>query len=195
MTAAGTKQIVVQTEKNLIGLAANDGQFLWQVACPPRRRAYNAATPIVDDSTVFYTGQGQGTRAVKIQKQDDGFAAVEVWNNPEVGAGYNTPVLKDGLLFGLSDRGNFYCLNAATGEAAWTDTAKRERFGSLVDAGSVILALPSDADMIALKPSNEQYTELARIKVADTQTYAHPVIAGSRIFVKDRETVALWTIE
>jgi hypothetical protein len=34
-----------------------------------------------------------------------------------------------------------------------------------------------------------------RIKVADTPTHAHPIIAGNRIFVKDRETVAMWTLE
>jgi hypothetical protein len=37
--------------------------------------------------------------------------------------------------------------------------------------------------------------EQARIKVADMQTYAHPVIAGNRVFVRDQETVAMWTIE
>jgi hypothetical protein len=37
--------------------------------------------------------------------------------------------------------------------------------------------------------------ELAKIKVADTPTYAHPVIAGNKIFVKDQDTLAMCVIE
>ncbi len=195
MTVDGTKQIVVQTEKNVVGVAVGDGNLLWQVPSPAQRRFYNSATPIVDGQTVIYTGGGQGTKAVKVEKQGDGFAAKELWSNEELGTGFNTPVLKDGLLYGLSDRGNFFCMNARTGQAAWTDSTKYKKFGSLLDAGSVILALPSNSELIAFKPSDKEYAELARIKVADTPTYAHPVIAANRIFVKDQETVAMWTID
>jgi len=36
---------------------------------------------------------------------------------------------------------------------------------------------------------------LARFTVADKQTYAHPVIAGHRLFIRDQDSVTLWTIE
>ncbi|MHB8520065.1 MAG: PQQ-binding-like beta-propeller repeat protein [Limisphaerales bacterium] len=195
LTVDGAQQLVVQTQKSLIGLGLADGKLLWQVAAPAQRMAQNAATPVVDGQTVFYTGSGSGTKAVKIEKQGDGFAAKELWSNDKLGTTFNTPVLKDGLLFGLSDRGNFFCINAQTGEAAWTDTAKRDRFGATLDAGSVILALPGNSELIAFKPSGKQYEELAKIKVADTPTYAHPLIAGNKVFVKDKETLTLWTIE
>ena len=57
------------------------------------------------------------------------------------------------------------------------------------------MALPSNSELIAFKPSDKEYTELARIKVADTPTYAHPVIAGNRIYVKDGKTLAMWMIK
>jgi hypothetical protein len=49
--------------------------------------------------------------------------------------------------------------------------------------------------LIVFKPSGKQYEEVALIKVSDTATYAHPVIAGNRVFVKDQDAVAMWTIE
>ena len=104
-------------------------------------------------------------------------------------------MLKDGFLYGLSDRGSFFCMNAQTGQAAWTETNRLSSFGAILDAGSVLLALPEKSGLIAFKPSDKQYQELARIKVSETPIYAHPVIAGNRIFVKDQDTVALWTIE
>jgi len=105
-------------------------------------------------------------------------------------------VLKDGLLFGLSDRGRLFCINAENGETAWLDTAEHGRgFGAIVDGGSCLLALPSTSKLIAFKPSGSQYEQLAVIKVAESPTYAHPVLAGNRIFIKDDEAVTLHTIE
>ena len=196
MTVQGTKQIVVQTEKNVVGVTVADGKLLWQVPSPVQQRFYNSATPIVQGQTVIYTGQGRGTKAVTVEKQGDGFVATELWSNEELGTGFSTPVLKDGLLFGLSDRGNFYCMDAKSGKALWADTTRRrENFGAVLDAGLVILALPSNSELTVFESSDKAYAELARIKVADTPTYAHPVIAGNRIFVRDQETVAMWTIE
>lgn len=197
LTVEGTKQIVTLTEKSIVGVGVADGKSLWQLPFAPQARAYNAATPIIDGHTVIYTGAGRGCRAIRIQAQAGGFDVQELWSNPEVAPKYNTPALKDGLLFGFSDRGNLYCINAETGETAWIDSTRRGRggFASIVDAGSVILALLSDSELIAFKPSGNEYAELARIKVADTPTYAHPVFAGNRVFVKDQETVTMWTIE
>ena len=144
---------------------------------------------------IIYTGQGNGTKAVKVQKQDGGFTIQEIWSNEERGTAYNTPVLKDGVLFGLSERGRLFCMNAGSGQLAWTDDTSHKNFGALLDAGSVILALPSDSELIAFEPDSKEYVELARIKVADTPVYAHPVIVGNRIYVKDQETLTMWTID
>lgn len=197
LTVGGTKQIVTLAEKSIVGIGVADGKLLWQLPFVPVRRAYNAATPIVDGQMVIYTGGGRGTKAVKIEKKGDGFTAKELWSNPDVATQFNTPVLKDGLLFGLSNRSNLFCINAKDGQTAWTDTTTRGRggFAAIVNAGSVILALPSNSELIVFKPSGKAYSELARIKVSDTPTYAQPVIAGNRIFIKDKETVTMWTIE
>lgn len=193
-TVDGVKQIVTLTEKKVVGVALADGKLLWEIPFESKERAYNTATPIVDGQTVIYTGAGRGTKAVKIEKQGDGFAVKELWNSP-VATTFNTPVLKDGLLYGISERGKLFCLNAQTGEEAWTADENVGRFGSIVDAGSVLFALPEKAGLIAFKPSDKQYEELAKFKVSDEPLYAHPVIAGNRIFIKDKEALTLWTIE
>ncbi len=195
--AVANGKVVTLAEKSIVGIGAADGKLLWQLPFVPGRRAYNAATPIVDGQTVIYTGAGRGTTAVKIEKQADGLAAKKLWRNPDVATQYNTPVLKDGLLFGLSNRGNLFCLNAqAAGKTAWVDSARRGRgFGAMVDVGSVILALPSTSELIAFKPSGEKYEEVARIKIAESSTYAHPVIVKNRAYVKDSNSVTMWAFE
>ena len=76
-----------------------------------------------------------------------------------------------------------------------TPTSAAGTSGPIVDAGSVLLALPSNGELIVFKPGDKQYEELARIKVAEAAVYAHPVVAGKRIYVKDQTSLALWTIE
>lgn len=134
---------------------------------------------------------------MSIEKQADGFVAKEIWSNSEIAPQFNTPILKDGLLFGLSNRGNLFCVNSRIGQTAWIDPTQRDRGGFMfiVDTGSVVMALPSNSELIVFKPNDKEYTELARIKVSDTPIYAHPVIAGNRIFIKDQETVTMWTID
>ncbi|MCL5099038.1 MAG: PQQ-like beta-propeller repeat protein [Candidatus Omnitrophica bacterium] len=193
MTVEGTKQVVVLTEKNLVGIAVSDGKLLWETPASTQPRFYNSATPIVDGQKVVLTGQGRGTKAIEIEKQGNNFAVKNLWTNEKVGTGFSTPVLKNGFLFGLSDRGFLFCLNASNGEVAWIDNTRREGFGAVLDAGSVVLALPSNSELVVFKPAEQRYEELAKIKVADTPVYAHPVIAGNRVYVKDNETLTLWT--
>ena len=182
------------TEKSLVGIALDTGTTLWSLPAEPQNRYYNSPSPAVDGRRVVYTGQGTGTRAVEIRREGDAFTVKELWHNPELGTAYTTPVLKDGLLYGLSDRGYLFCLNAETGATVWVDSTKRPNFGSIIDAGPVLLALPSDAALLVYRPSDKAYSELARIKVADSATYAHPVVAGNRIYVRDEQAVALWTL-
>lgn len=197
LTVDGTKQLVTLSEKSVVAVNVADGKLLWELPFAPARMAYNAATPIIDGQTVIYTGAGRGTKAVKVEKQGDGFVAKELWSNPELAPQFNTPVLRDGFLFGLSNRGNLFCINAQTGQTTWTDNTQRDRsgFGAIVSAGSCLMALPSSSEMIVFKPSDKEFSELAKIKVSDTPIYAHPVIAGNRIFIKDQDTVAMLMIE
>jgi outer membrane protein assembly factor BamB len=198
LTVAGTKMVLTETSKSVVALDATDGKLLWQAAFAPSGMSYNAATPIVEGQTIIYSGQGQGrgTKAVKIEKQGDTFAAKELWSNPDNAVQFNTPLLKQGLLYGLTGRDNWFCINAENGQSAWTaPSGGRRGFGSLVDAGSVLLALTPTAQLTVIEPNDKEFKQLASYKVADTDTYAYPIAAGNRLYVKDKESVTLWSID
>ncbi|QVL31080.1 PQQ-like beta-propeller repeat protein [Telmatocola sphagniphila] len=192
MTVAGTKQIVEMTEKNIVGISAADGKLLWET---PFKARYNNSTPLVDGDTVIYGAPGVGTIASKITKEGDKFTVKELWKKSQAPHNYNSPTLKDGFIYGLSPSKNFYCMNAKTGEIVWTDTNIRGECGVILDAGSVMLSLPGNTDLVAFKPNDKEYQEVAKIKVADTATWTCPIVAGKKIFVKDKDTLRLLTIE
>jgi outer membrane protein assembly factor BamB len=192
---AGTRQIVTLTDKLIVGVALADGKGLWQVSYPVQGMGYNAATPIIDGQKFYITGQRRGTKAFQVEKQGDTFTAKELWSNAQLGVQFNTPVLKNGFLYGLSDNGMYFCINAATGETAWTDTERRRNYCALLDAGPVLIGLTQDGTMTVFQPNEKALTQVAAIKVVETQSYAHPILAGKRIFVRDPDSLILWVIE
>jgi outer membrane protein assembly factor BamB len=155
----------------------------------------NAATPIVDGQTVIIAINGH--KALKIEKEGEAFAAKELWNNPDVTAAFSTPLVRDGAIFGISNRGNIYCLDEKTGTLKWTgqDSLGRMGFGSIVDAGSALIALAPPGELRVVNPSGKEYSEVAKIKVAETETYAHPVLANNRLLIKDKDSVISYSIE
>jgi outer membrane protein assembly factor BamB len=195
MVADGQKQVVVLTEKNLIGLSLNDGKLLWEVPATVQQRFYNCPSPYINGQIIYFTGQGTGTKAIQISKDGNKFVTRELWQNPDIGAKWNTPILKDGFLYGFTDQRRIYCLNASDGKTAWYDSAINSDFATILDCGSVIIGLPSTANLLVFKPDNKSYQEIARYKVSDTPIYAFPVIAGNNIYIKDAESLTLFKIE
>lgn len=194
MTVDGKKQLIVQTEKNLIALNFTDGKLLWQVATPVQQRFYNCVSPYIDGQIIYYTGQGTGIKAIKIEKSGNEYVTNEIWSNTAVGARWNTPVLKDGFLYGFTDQKRIYCVSGTTGLTAWIDDAVNSDFATLVDCGSVIIGLPSTSTLIVLKPESKAYTEVVRYKVSETAIYAFPIVAGNQIYIKDAETLMMYKI-
>jgi outer membrane protein assembly factor BamB len=196
MTIGDTKLIVTTTDKRIVAVNAADGALAWEAPFKPSGMGVNTATPIVDGQTIIYTGLGRGAIAVQLDKQGDTFTAKQLWTNTELSPRFSTPVLKDGLLFGLSDKAGFYCINAKTGQTAWNEANKeRGSFGSILDAGSELIALTPKSHLIVFEPSDKAYTEVASIKVADSATYSEPVLAGDRVYIEDQDSVTLWTLD
>ncbi len=194
MTIDGKKVVIVITEKNIMALGLTDGKLLWQIATPVQQRYYNCVSPYIDGQTIYLTGQGTGTKAIKVEKSGNDYITKELWSNAEVGAKWNTPILKDGFLYGFTDQKRIYCLNAATGQTAWIDNAVNSDFSTIVDCGSVIIALTSTGNLLVLKPDSKACTEVVKYKVSDTSIYGYPVISGNSIYIKDAENLMMFKL-
>ncbi len=195
MTVEGTQMVVALTSKRIVGLQVTDGKLVWESPFAPQGRAYNAATPIINGSMVIFAGSGRGAKAVKIEKAGDGFSVKELWSNPDNAVQFNTPILKNGRIYGLSQKGDLFCLDAQAGKTLWTSPLGGRDFGSIIDAGSVLLALTAQGELTVFEPSDSALKKQVNYKVSDTATYAHPIISSHRIFIKDQDSIALWTTE
>jgi hypothetical protein len=48
---------------------------------------------------------------------------------------------------------------------------------------------------VVLKPDGKAYTEVAKVKVAETPTYAHPVVSGDKLFIKEQDALVAYTLQ
>jgi outer membrane protein assembly factor BamB len=223
MTVDGRKLVVAETETKIVILGLADGKLLWETPFAVQGRGYNASTPIVRGQTLVYAGSGRGVTAVQLGLQGDTLAVRELWKNADNSVQFNTPVMKGELIFGLSAANDLFCLNARDGATVWTaalsaPAARAEGqseggqggrrgggrggmggggggYGSIVDAGSVLVALTPAAELVAFEPNAGGFKALARLKVAESATHAYPVLSGNRIFIKDQNSVTLWTLD
>jgi outer membrane protein assembly factor BamB len=195
-TLAGRRQVVTQTQKHVVGLAADTGELLWKI---PFTTAYeqNSVTPVVSGDLVVYSGLDKGVSAVRIVKRGVGLAAEPAWSNDEVASYMSTPVLEGGVLYGLSHKkkGQLYALDLATGKTLWLSEGRLGENAALVSLGGALLALTTDSALIVARQDPKAYTVIRSYTVADTPTWAHPAPVNGGILVKDRESLALWSMQ
>jgi outer membrane protein assembly factor BamB len=97
-------------------------------------------------------------------------------------------------VFGQTTRDNLFCVNAETGKTAWTHAISGRGYGNIVDAGSVLMSLTPGGKLLVFEPTDKEYKELASYTVG-AATYAYPIVTGNRIYIKDKDSLILWTVE
>jgi hypothetical protein len=128
-------------------------------------------------------------------REGDEITANEVWNNKDNSVQFSSPVVKDGLVYGITAADKLFCVNTKDSKTAWTASGGgKGGYGSVVDVGPVLLALTPSSQLIVFEPSDKEFKQLAKYKVG-AECFAYPIVAGNRLFVKDKDSVALWIIE
>ena len=196
MTLGGVRQVVTFTQQNLVGVSVADGTLLW-------KRPYTTAatttsqTPILHDGLVIESGRGNGITAFRAGQQGGTWTTSNVWHTDEVSVHMSDCVVVDGVLYGLShlNRGQYFALDLTSGKVLWKGEPRRAEHAAMVSAGEVIFSLEDDGELVVMRPSRNGLELATRYQVSTSATWAQPVIASGRIYVKDVSSLALWTLE
>jgi outer membrane protein assembly factor BamB len=193
---AGTRQVITFTQDNLVAVSAANGELLWRRPFSVRATR-NAVTPVLYGDTVIVSGLGKSVTAFKVLKREGQFALEDVWENDEVTMDMSTGVVIGDRLLGFSPRnsGQYFALDARTGKTIWLSEPRQAENAAVVRAGDLWFALEDDAELVVSRGSAGRFEPVRRYSVADSATWAQPVISGNRVLVKDVSTVALWTVE
>jgi outer membrane protein assembly factor BamB len=187
----GTPQVVSATLDFVIGVSLA-GRILWRFPFDIRN---GATTPVLHNDTIIVNSTDR-VIAFRPQLRDGAWNVETVWEAKEVSTYVSTPVLLDGVLYGLStkQRGQFYAVDARTGQTLWLGSPREADNTALVKAGHLLFLLNDDAELIVARANRKAFDPIARYVVADSATWAQPVLSGDRIFIKDVNTLALWTV-
>jgi outer membrane protein assembly factor BamB len=191
----GTSQVVTQTQKSISGFSEATGELLWQI---PFETEYlqNIVTPAVYKQTLIFSGIDKGTMAVRAIKDGTKWRTEQVWKNTEVSMYMSSPVVSGDYVFGFSHKrkGQFFCLDARTGQLSWASKGREGDNAVVLAAGQYLLLLTDGAELIVARTDPKQFEIVKKYSVAQSPTWAHPAITGNRVLIKDATTLALLSV-
>jgi hypothetical protein len=130
------------------------------------------------------TAMGTGTRRLDLSAEGDEITVVERWTSLRMNPYFNDYVAHQGYLYGF-DNNIFSCVDLENGERKW----KKGRYGNgqvlLLPASDQLLVISEDGELVLLRATPEKHIELARHRVLDGRTWNHPVMVGSRVYVRN----------
>jgi outer membrane protein assembly factor BamB len=191
----GVRQVITQSRQNIVGVAAASGKLLWKI---PFTTSYeqNIVTPVLYHDTLIFSGLDKGVFAVRLSHNGDTWTPQTVWQNKDASMYMNSPVLTGDLLIGFSHlkKGQLFCIDARTGATLWTGSPRAGDNAAILASASTLFSLNSDGQLLIAKPTAKGLGEVRRYEVADSPTWAHPVVLEDGFLVKDVKTLARWSV-
>jgi outer membrane protein assembly factor BamB len=193
----GTRQVVVFSQRNLVGVNAANGQLLWSAPFEARSTT-NSITPLVyGGNTLIVSGQGKPLTAYIVANKGGKWVADIAWENPQIQMSFSNAVLVGDAVFSLSplNSGQFFWADAKSGKTLWLSEPRQASNAAITRSGDLLFVLKDSGElMIGKATPSTGFTPLKTYNVATSATWAPPVISGNRIFVKDIDTLSLWTL-
>lgn len=166
------------------------------------RESVNASCPVVFDNKVFVSASYR-TGGALLEVQPD-FTHKVVWTTAEFGLHFNTPIYRDGRLYGFDGRNepdaSLACVDAATGKVVWRETPewsetlelrgeRRQQVlgtyrGSLLAADGQFLCLGELGHLLWMDLTPKGYKEVSRAWLfAARESWALPVLSRGLLYV------------
>jgi outer membrane protein assembly factor BamB len=185
-TVAGVRQIATLTEGSIEGIDAATGASLWSVPFPDEWHE-NIVTPIWTGTHLIVSTTRQGTQAYTLARAGGKWAATQAWKNPDVGMYMSTPVLADGVLYGLSakNKGQIVAIDAATGAVKWKTEGRAADQAAILLTPAHVLVQTTGGELILLERSPAAHKEVRRYTLADSATWAVPAFVPGGLLVRD----------
>ncbi len=193
--AAGVKQYVQLVGRGLVGVAADDGRFLWNYNKIANGTA-NVPTPIVSGDYVFgSTGYGDGGSALlKLRKSGSkGVSASEEYYYPanKLQNHHGGMVLVgDHVFMGHGHNNGFpQCVELKSGKIMWDkERGPGSQSAAIVYADNHLFFRYENHVMALIEANPKEYKLKGHFKLASSngKSWPHPVIQGGKLYLRDQ---------
>jgi outer membrane protein assembly factor BamB len=200
--AGGIHQYVQLMSNGLVGMAAEDGKFLWRYGESGDRFGGNTAnipTPIVQGDYIFASaGYGRGGGLIKLAGKEGGIAVEEVYFEPSLQNRHGGVVLVGDHLYGDGDSsGRPWCAEFKTGKVVWEKDKRSDGSGSaaITYADGRLYVLYDNGVAALVDASPKAYNEISAFQIPDAAQpcWSHPVVSGGKLYLRSQDT--LWCLD
>lgn len=190
---AGTRQIVQFGSRSVFGVSPDDGKLLWKYASPANGTA-NCCMPVVDEDLVFASSSyGVGGGLARITGGGKSLNAEEVYFEKKM-ACHHGGIVKIGEYMYSNGGGALMCMHFKTGKIAWQNRSVGK--GSLIYADGMLYVFSEGHEVALVEANPEAYHEHGRFKINGhgRPSWAHPVLAGGRLYLRDQEWLGAYEV-
>lgn len=190
VSKAATPLVVIACPDHLLAISAETGELVWSAEIPIDNNI--APSVAVGDDVVYATGGLEGgTVAMRLGGQGDVTKSHVLWTSRHYSY-IGTPVLHEGHLYWISDRGLAYCLRATDGELIHRERlqikkegAGRAYYASPVVIGDKLLAVSRYHGAYLFEANPRMALVTTNVIESDDSSFgATPAVAGSEIFLR-----------
>ncbi len=192
----GTRLLVTETSKFVIGIDAKTGILLWKHPHPTKYDIH-AVTPVYADGMIYYTA-GYRSGGGMLALSADGKSVQPVWQDKNLDVQHHGVILLDGYLYGTAHQSGreMICLELATGRIAWRTREVSQ--GVVIYADGMIYLYEGPrkgiVSLIRATPDGFHRTGQFTLNVGDGKHWAHPAIAGKRLYIRHGKALAAYDI-
>jgi outer membrane protein assembly factor BamB len=192
----GRRQYIQFLGHGVVGVAAEDGKFLWRYDKPSNGTA-NCSTPIVHDPFVFAaSAYGAGGALAKISHNN---SPEVVYATKSMKNHHGGMVLVDGYLYGANG-GNgetpaLVCLDFESGKVMWEE--RKAGKGSIAYANGMLYYRDEGGQMLLVEANPKKYVERGRFSQPDRKgapAWQHPAIANGKLYLRDQDILLCYNI-
>ncbi|MDY0168432.1 MAG: PQQ-binding-like beta-propeller repeat protein [Thermoguttaceae bacterium] len=197
ITLGGRRLVVAFMRNALMIFDPATGRLCWHDKFSHDYDEHAAAPMFEEPYLVVASAFRRGAECYRLELEPGDPPIVQgrsAWFNPKFSNDVASSVLYEGHIYGFDlrdiqakahrpSRGEFRCLDVATGEVRWS--SDEPGHASLIVADGKLILLNDRGELILARASPKQYTELARAKVFGNEIcWTAPALSDGRLYLR-----------
>ncbi len=196
--AGGIRQYLAYLANGLVGVDAETGKVLWRYEKTKGAMGMSIQTPVAGGDLVYTGASRVGGGAVRLEADQGAVTAEEVYFDSGLPTAIGGTVLVGDYLYGTSQA--LMCVDYETGQLEWSERSIGP--ASLAFADGLLYLHGENGEVALIEASPAAYREKGRFtppnlpkrKNEMEKSWAYPVIADGRLYIRDADTIWCYDI-
>jgi outer membrane protein assembly factor BamB len=189
---SGLEQMAVLLDGALVAVNPHNGDLRWQV---PFKADYSiaVATPLWScDNLMFISSEyNAGTKVIELRRDGLRTTAKELWSSNRLRLHHgNAMRIGDAVYFSNGGKGSQAILTGVdvrTGNIHWQQRSIEK--ATFVWADQKLITLDQDGNLMIAYPSPKEFRITAKAQLLTRLAWTPPVLVGTRLYLRDRQTL------